>query len=142
MYQSIGTWGVTRDPAAPYAHEMSTPHELTIAKLLAAGLHLGHSTSLWNPATLPFIFGTRAGISIINLDHTLVYLRQACKVVREIALRDGIIVFVGTRPGMEKATVNAAKRCGGYQVSTKWCPGTITNAFQILGRHAPLDPRN
>ncbi|CAO3591408.1 unnamed protein product [Absidia cylindrospora] len=119
-----------------------TPHNLSIAKLLAAGLHLGHSTSLWEPATLPFIFGTREGISIINLEHTLVHLRRACNVAREIAVRGGSILFVGTRPGFQDLTIEAARRCEAYHVSGKWIPGTLTNAHQVLGRHASPDPED
>ncbi|KAG2176288.1 hypothetical protein INT43_005522 [Umbelopsis isabellina] len=119
-----------------------TSHNLTISKLLAAGLHLGHSTSLWNPATLPFIFGTRAGISIINLEHTLVYLRRACNVVREVAQRGGTVLFVGTRPEISELTIDAARVSEGYHVSGKWTPGTLTNAHQVLGRHATPDPQD
>jgi small subunit ribosomal protein S2 len=122
--------------------EAITPYNISIAKLLAAGLHLGHSTSLWEPATLPFIFGTREGISIINLEHTLVYLRRACNVAREIALRGGSILFVGTRPGFQDLTIDAARQCDGFHVSSKWIPGTLTNAHQVLGRHAAPDPEN
>ncbi|KAI9281446.1 ribosomal protein S2, flavodoxin-like domain-containing protein [Umbelopsis sp. AD052] len=117
-------------------------YNLTISKLLAAGLHLGHSTSLWNPATLPFIFGTRAGISIINLEHTLVYLRRACNVVREVAQRGGTVLFVGTRPEISELTIDAARNAEGYHVSGKWTPGTLTNAHQVLGRHATPDPQD
>ncbi|KAI8059139.1 ribosomal protein S2, flavodoxin-like domain-containing protein [Gongronella butleri] len=122
--------------------EAITPYNMTIAKLLAAGLHLGHSTSLWEPSTLPFIFGTREGISIINLEHTLVYLRRACNVAREVALRGGSILFIGTRPGFQDLTIEAARLCEGYHVSSKWIPGTLTNAHQVLGRHAPPDPED
>ncbi|ORX58078.1 hypothetical protein DM01DRAFT_1381737 [Hesseltinella vesiculosa] len=124
------------------ASEPITPYNMTIAKLLAAGLHLGHSTSLWEPSTLPFIFGTREGISIINLEHTLVYLRRACNVAREVALRGGNILFIGTRPGFQNLTIDAARQCDGYHVSSKWIPGTLTNAHQVLGRHAPPDPED
>ncbi|RUS22913.1 ribosomal protein S2, flavodoxin-like domain-containing protein [Endogone sp. FLAS-F59071] len=117
-----------------------TPYTLTISKLMGAGLHLGHSTSLWNPATLPFIFGTRAGISIINPEHTLAYLRRACAVLRDISFRGGIILFVGTRPGIQHVTVEAARCAEGYHVSGKWVPGTLTNTTQVLGRYAPPDP--
>jgi small subunit ribosomal protein S2 len=109
---------------------------------MASGLHLGHSTSLWEPSTLPFIFGTRQGISIINLEHTLVYLRRACNVAREISLRGGSILFVGTRPGFQELTIEAARNCDGFHVSGKWIPGTLTNRHQVLGRHATPDPEN
>ncbi|CAG8459419.1 5689_t:CDS:2 [Racocetra fulgida] len=118
-----------------------TPYDLTLASLLSAGLHIGHSKSLWNPKTSPFIFGIRHGISIINLDHTLIYLRRACKVTREISYRGGIILFINTRGGgFALATINAAKRCNQFQLTTRWLPGTITNSQQILGHLMPKEP--
>ncbi|RUS33992.1 hypothetical protein BC938DRAFT_482937 [Jimgerdemannia flammicorona] len=126
------------NPAPP--SQSPTSYTLTISHLIAAGLHLGHSTSLWNPATLPFIFGTRAGISIINLEHTLVHLRRACQVLREISLRGGIIIFVGTRPGIYRVVINAARHAEAYHIFTRWIPGTLTNAIQVLGRYAPPNP--
>ncbi|KAG1090814.1 hypothetical protein G6F42_019594 [Rhizopus arrhizus] len=117
--------------AVASAVEPITPYNMTISKLMAAGLHLGHSTSLWEPATLPFIFGTREGISIINLEHTLVYLRRACNVAREVALRGGSILFVGTRPGFQDLTIEAARYCDGFHVSSKWIPGSWTSTKDL-----------
>ncbi|KAI1320032.1 37S ribosomal protein, mitochondrial [Mortierella claussenii] len=115
-------------------------NSLTIAQLLAAGLHLGHSTSLWNVASMPFVFGIREGISIINLEHTITHLRRACTVAKAVARQGGIILFIGTRDGMDHVTVDAAKSCNAYYVASKWCPGTITNAQEIVGPHTPRLP--
>ncbi|KAF9162661.1 37S ribosomal protein, mitochondrial [Actinomortierella ambigua] len=117
-----------------------TSNTLTISQLLAAGLHLGHSTSLWNVASMPFVYGVREGISIINLEHTLTHLRRACTVTKAVARQGGIILFIGTRAGMEYVTIDAAQSCGAYHVSTKWTPGTITNAQEIVGPHTPRLP--
>ncbi|KAF9972341.1 37S ribosomal protein, mitochondrial [Actinomortierella ambigua] len=117
-----------------------TSNTLTISQLLAAGLHLGHSTSLWNAASMPFVYGVREGISIINLEHTLTHLRRACTVTKAVARQGGIILFIGTRAGMEYVTIDAAQSCGAYHVSTKWTPGTITNAQEIVGPHTPRLP--
>ncbi|KAF9365998.1 37S ribosomal protein, mitochondrial [Mortierella sp. NVP85] len=115
-------------------------NSLTIAQLLAAGLHLGHSTSLWNVASMPFVFGVREGISIINLEQTLIHLRRACSVTKAVARQGGIILFIGTREGMEHVAIDAAKSCNAYYVASKWCPGTITNAQEIVGPHTPRLP--
>ncbi|ORY00862.1 hypothetical protein K493DRAFT_99682 [Basidiobolus meristosporus CBS 931.73] len=139
-YVMIGSRKAKRTSGSP--SEPPSPYSLTISKLLSCGLHLGHSTSLWEPKTLPFVFGTRAGISIINLEHTLTYLRRACAVVREVAYNGGIILFVGTKPEISQITIDAAKRCDAYHVSNKWVPGTITNSGTILRRHAVPDPEN
>ncbi|KAI9592115.1 ribosomal protein S2, flavodoxin-like domain-containing protein [Syncephalis fuscata] len=111
-----------------------TPDQLTVARLLASGLHLGHAQELWHPLNLPYIFGTRAGVHIINLEVTLTQLRRACRVIRQVAADDGIILFIGTRPGIQHLPVSAARRCGGYYVAQRWIAGTITNAYKLLRR--------
>ncbi|KAL6252294.1 hypothetical protein RBB50_000012 [Rhinocladiella similis] len=110
-----------------------TPSRLTLPMLLANQTHLGHATSLWNPANSSYIFGVRDGIHIISLDVTYAYLLRAAKVVEEVARRGGIILFVGTRDGMEEITVNSAKLAGGYHIFHRWVPGSLTNGQQILG---------
>lgn len=117
-----------------------SPYDLTMSSLLSANLHLGHSTSLWNPKTSPFIFGIRYGINIINLDYTLIYLRRACKAIKEISYNGGIILFINTRGGLfSNSAIKAAKRCNQYQLTTRWLPGTITNSQQTLGHLMPKD---
>jgi small subunit ribosomal protein S2 len=111
-----------------------TPERLTIARMLATGMHLGHAEALWHPLNLPFIFGTRAGIHIINLEHTLTYLRRASRVVRDVAYQGGIILFVSTREGQQHLALQAARRSGNYYVSQRWVAGTITNAHKLLRR--------
>lgn len=103
----------------------------SIETLLAAGVHLGHSKSLWKPATQPFIHGEYKGIHIIDLDQTLTFLKRAARVVQGCAEKGGIILFVGTRPGHSRCLELAAERCGGYFVSSRWVPGTITNFTEV-----------
>ncbi|KAJ9054555.1 hypothetical protein DSO57_1013042 [Entomophthora muscae] len=100
--------------------------------MLAAGLHLGSSTKLWNPLTQPFIFGERAGIHIFNLEITLAYLRRACNFTREVAANGGLIVFLSSKPEFSSAAINAAISCNGFYIYDRWIPGTITNRDFVL----------
>jgi small subunit ribosomal protein S2 len=109
------------------------PTELTLPMLLANQTHLGHATSLWNPANSGYIFGTRDGIHVISLDVTYAYLVRAAKVVQEVARRGGIVLFIGTRKGQEDIVINTAKLAGGYHIFHRWVPGSLTNGQQILG---------
>lgn len=108
-----------------------TVDKLSISKLLAAGVHLGQSTSLWRPSTQPFIYGKYKGIHIIDLNKTLVHLKRAAKVVEGVAARGGIILFLGTREGQRRALQEAAQRTHGFYVSSRWIPGTLTNPTEI-----------
>ena len=110
-----------------------SPKDITLELLMASQAHLGHSTSLWNPVNSRYIFGIREGIHIISLDVTASHLRRACSIVRNVAQRSGIILFVGTREGQRRAVVAAAERAGGYHLFDRWIPGSITNGQQILG---------
>jgi len=116
-------------------HKPLSPRQTTLSALVASGAHLGHSTSLMNPNFAPYAYGVRAGITIIDLDHTLPLLRRAVNLVRAISARDGSIVFVGTRPDLRLAVRKAAERLGpqGYHVGEKWLPGTLTNKLQMFG---------
>ncbi|THW45219.1 hypothetical protein D6D21_04511 [Aureobasidium pullulans] len=111
-----------------------SPEDISLELLLASQSHLGHSTSLWNPANARYIFGVRQGIHIISLDQTASHLRRACAVVRGVAQRGGLILFVGTRDGQERIVTKAAELAGGCHLFDRWIPGSITNGPQILGR--------
>jgi small subunit ribosomal protein S2 len=123
----------TYDPQLAFRHP-PTAAELTLPMLMAAQTHLGHATSLWNPRNSSYIFGIRDGIHIISLDATYAYLRRAARVVREVARRGGMILFVGTRDNQDEIVVKAAKMAQGYHIFDRWVPGTLTNGQQILGR--------
>lgn len=119
----------------------------TLQQMMACSVHLGHSTSRWHPKMAPFILGERAGIHIINLDKTLIALRQACNVVKDIASRGGILLFVGTGATIQRLTYECAQDCGQHYINIRWIGGTMTNRAQVLrnDRLAPdllilLDP--
>lgn len=116
--------------------DIQTPpsaEKVSINKLLAAGVHLGQSTSLWRPSTQPFIYGEYEGIHIIDLNKTLAYLKRAAKVVEGVAERGGIILFLGTREGQKRGLEEAAKKTHGFYICTRWIPGTLTNSTEISG---------
>lgn len=140
--KSTGTLG-TRiaphyKPHAAAAHPPA-PQDITLELLLAAGAHLGHSTSLWNPGNQRYIFGIRQGIHIISLEQTAAHLRRAAKVVEGVARNGGLVLFVGSRQGQDRCVVEAAKRAGGCHLFEKWVPGTITNGSRIVGAGAVIE---
>ncbi|KAH9967829.1 ribosomal protein S2, flavodoxin-like domain-containing protein [Russula dissimulans] len=124
-------------------HRPPAPRDLTLSALLAAGAHLGHHKSLLNPNFIPYAYGTRAGITIIDLERTLPLLRRAATLVRAVASRDGSIVFVGTRADLRPAVLKAAQRIGpqAYHVAEKWLPGTLTNKVHFFGPEVSLNER-
>ncbi|KAI0178151.1 ribosomal protein S2, flavodoxin-like domain-containing protein [Pestalotiopsis sp. NC0098] len=108
------------------------PKDVTLELLMASQAHMGHHTSVWNPANARYIYGVRQGIHIISLEETAAHLRRAARVVEEVAYHGGLILFVGTRPGQTQIVAQAAKLAGACHLFSKWTPGTITNSDKIL----------
>lgn len=112
------------------------PYALTVSHLLAATAQLGHSRAHVKQSYEPLLYGTRHGDAVIDVERaTLPALRRATNVVRGITENDGIVLIVGTRPGLQSAIRAAVNRLGdnGFYVSTdRWIPGTLTNAQKLL----------
>ncbi len=101
--------------------------KVTMRDLLDAGVHFGHRKNAWNPKMAEFIYGVRNGIHIIDLDQTLPMLKRALKVIKEIAAKNGKILFVGTKPQAADLIEQAATKCGQYFVNARWLGGMVTN---------------
>lgn len=108
------------------------PEDVTLELLMASQTHMGHNTSLWNPANSRYIFGVREGIHIISLESTAAHLRRAARVVEDVAFRGGLILIVGTRKGHMEIVTKSAALAGACHVFNRWTPGAITNRDVIL----------
>jgi small subunit ribosomal protein S2 len=104
---------------------------ITIKDLLEAGVHFGHQTKRWNPKMKKFIFTSRSGIYIIDLQKTLKCLEIACQKVRETSASGKTILFVGTKKQAQDAVKEEAQRCGAFYVTERWLGGMLTN-FQTI----------
>jgi small subunit ribosomal protein S2 len=111
---------------------MASP-EFTMRQLLEAGVHFGHQTHRWNPKMKPFIYGSRNGIHIIDLAHTVPLLHQALLAITDTISRGGRVLFVGTKRAAAEHVADAAKRCGQYYINHRWLGGTLTNWKTITG---------
>jgi small subunit ribosomal protein S2 len=105
--------------------------EITIKQLLEAGVHFGHQTSRWDPKMKPYIFGARNGIHIIDLQQTVVMLREVCRFVRDLVTQGGQILFVGTKKQAQEVVREEAERCGMFYVNNRWPGGMLTNFHTI-----------
>lgn len=105
---------------------MSMP-TFSMRQLLEAGVHFGHHTRRWNPKMKPFIFGTRNGVHIINLEQTVPMLYRALNAVRDVVAGGGRVLFVGTKRQAQEKVAEAASRCGQYYVNHRWLGGMMTN---------------
>ena len=100
---------------------------VSMKELLEAGVHFGHQTRRWNPKMKRFIFTERGGIYIIDLQQTQELLDEAYEFARNVAQRNGSILFVGTKKQAQDAIADEAARVGMPYVNHRWLGGLLTN---------------
>src|SRR5206468_9768649 len=103
--------------------EPASTGAVSMRDLLEAGVHFGHQTRRWNPKMRRFIFAERGGIYIIDLQQTLGLLEEAHAFVRNLAERNGTVLFVGTKKQAQDAIDEQAKRVGMPYVNHRWLGG-------------------
>jgi len=100
---------------------------VSMRELLEAGVHFGHQTRRWNPKMRRYIFAERGGIYIIDLTQTSELLEEAEQFLRNVAERNGTVLFVGTKKQAQDAVEIEAKRVGMPYVNHRWLGGLLTN---------------
>jgi small subunit ribosomal protein S2 len=96
-------------------------------QLLEAGVHFGHQTKRWNPKMKDYIFGSRNGIYIIDLQKTVRLFKEAYKFVVDTVAKGGSILFVGTKKQAQDSIFEEAQRASMFYVNQRWLGGTLTN---------------
>ena len=106
---------------------------ISMKDLLEAGVHFGHQTKRWNPKMKEYIFGSRNGIYIIDLQKTQRMFRDALGFVSGAIAEDKgkTVLFVGTKRQAQDAVREEAERAGQYYVNQRWLGGLLTN-FQTV----------
>lgn len=137
MVENIGGAPAVREVAEPrgagsFLEQPEGP--LTMKSLLESGVHFGHQTRRWNPRMKRYIFTTRNGIHILDLQQTLSMLDRACEFITEIVADGDYVLFVGTKRQAKEAIIQEATRSGAFYVGTRWLGGTFTNFSTIQGR--------
>jgi len=102
-----------------------------IKQLLEAGVHFGHQTKRWNPKMKKFIFGSRSGIYIIDLEKTEECINKARDFLMDITSKGEYVLFVGTKKQAQEVMLQEAQRSGMYYVTDRWPGGMLTNFSTI-----------
>jgi small subunit ribosomal protein S2 len=118
---------------------VATPTSIiSMKQLLEAGVHFGHQTRRWNPKMARYIFQERNGIYIIDLQKTVIKLREVYDAVKDMSRRGKIFLFVGTKKQAQDVVREEAERAGMFYVNQRWLGGTLTNFQTIQKRIARL----
>jgi small subunit ribosomal protein S2 len=101
--------------------------KISLNDLIESGAHFGHLTNRWNPKMEPYIWGKHKRIHIIDLKETIKGIIRGSELLKAIAKRRELCVFVSTKKQLEIAIEEQARRCGMPYVSQRWIGGTLTN---------------
>lgn len=110
-----------------------------ITEMFTAGAHFGYSRSRRHPSAKPFIFGTKNGIEIMDLEKTSVELENAKAFVKTLAKGGKQILFVGTKSESKKVVEDGASSIDMPFVVERWVGGVLTNFPEIKKRVALLE---
>lgn len=106
----------------------------SLEEMMKNGVHFGHQKARRNPKMDEYIFTSRKGINIIDLQKTQEKIKEALQFVQEIKKSGKNILFVGTKIQAKDLVREVAEASGMPFVSERWLGGTFTNFKIIRGR--------
>ncbi len=74
-----------------------------LREMMEAGLMYGHKKSKTNPKFKPYIFTTRNGVEIIDLDQTLTFLGQAIEFLKNQVKEGKLVLLAAIQPAAREA---------------------------------------
>lgn len=105
-----------------------------IERLFSVGAHFGFSKSRRHPTATPYIFGSKQGTDIIDLEKTSASLETAKAVLTEAGKAGKVILFVGTKEEVVTTVREHALSISMPFVVNRWVGGMLTNYSEIKKR--------
>jgi len=112
--------------------------EISLPKLISAGVHFGFKKNQWNPKIRPYLFLEYRGLHIIDLVYTQKALMYSFIYIREAAKKGSQFLFIGTKKEASEIIAEEATKCGAHFVNHRWVGGTLTNWFTMKNRVSHL----
>ncbi len=106
----------------------------TIEKLFQVGAHFGFTKRRRHPTVVPYLYGTKDGNDIFNLEQTAAQLTEAAAVVEEAAKLGKTVLYVSTKNEAKHLVEQATTRIGAPYVVNRWIGGTLTNFTEVKKR--------
>lgn len=108
--------------------------DISLKEMAKSAVHFGHPTSRWNPKMKPYIYGSRHGIHIFDLQQTAKLLLKALEFMNRMAKDKKEVLFVGTKQQCRRLLNEIKDETGMPIVTDKWIPGLLTNFKTIKER--------
>lgn len=110
-----------------------------IERLFAAGSHFGFKKSRRHPTVTKYLYTTKDGNDIFDLEKTSQLLESAKEVLKEAGLNGKTVLFVGTKDESSKLVKAVAEKITAPYVTNRWIGGMLTNFSEIKKRIARLE---
>lgn len=105
-----------------------------IDRMFAVGAHFGFKKSRRHPSMKPYIFGSKDGTDIFDLEKSAALLESAKEVLKKAGLEGKNVLFVGTKEEVSKMVREQAEKAGAPFVTNRWVGGMLTNWGEIKKR--------
>lgn len=110
-----------------------------IERLFKAGAHFGFKKRRRHPTVTSFLFTTKEGNDIFDLEKTAELITKAKEVLKEAGMNGKTVLFVGTKDEVTKIVKNQASKIEMPYVVNRWIGGMFTNLPEIKKRIARLE---
>jgi len=114
--------------------QSSVDTKVDIKEMLEAAVHFGHKTQKWNPKMKKYIYTTKNGVHIFDLEKTKDCLEKALEFIKKLSSGGKTILFVSTKPQSAHLVIEVAESCKMPYVIHKWMGGLLTNFSTIKQR--------
>ena len=108
--------------------------DISLSKLLEAGVHFCHKAYRWNPKMFPYIYSEVNNIHILYLVQSATWVKEANSYVQSASSEEKTFLFVGTKRQASTLIAQEAKRCNSYYVNHRWLGGMLTNWTTLTER--------
>lgn len=105
-----------------------------VEEMFRSGVHYGYSKSRRHPSVAPYVFTTKNGVDIINIEKTYELFEKALQEISSLAGSGKTILFIGTKPEARQQIVETALALNMPYVSDRWVGGALTNFPEIKKR--------
>jgi small subunit ribosomal protein S2 len=111
-------------------------------RLFSAGAHFGFKKSRRHPTVTPYLFTTKEGIDIFDLEKTSELIDVTKDVLKQAGLAGKTVLFIGTKDESSAIVRRCAEDAEAPFVVNRWIGGMITNFGEIKKRINRLETLN
>lgn len=108
--------------------------ENLIERLFGAGAHFGFGKSRRHPTVVPYLFGSKQGTDIFDLEKTSALLLGVKALLNEAGKKGETVLFVGTKNEAAGLVKEAAESIAMPYVVNRWIGGMLTNFSEMKKR--------